>query len=88
MEYTCEDTNVALQRRLQEDMDTCAFTHFGILESAGVVRPVEPPPAVAVARTARPTVACQEPQQGRMLLFGVLACAVVAALVLARAKPA
>ena len=85
MEYTCEDTNVALQRRLQEDMDTCAFTHFGILESAGVVRPVEPPP---VARTARPAVTCQEPEQGRMLLFGVLACAVVAALVLARSKAA
>ncbi len=85
MEYTCEDTNVALQRRLQEDMDTCAFTHFGILESAGVVRPIEPPP---VARTARPTVACQEPQQNRMVLLGVLACAVLAALLLARSKAA
>jgi hypothetical protein len=43
MGYLCEDPNDALQRRLMEDMDTCAHTHFGMLEKTGAIdAPVEP----------------------------------------------
>jgi hypothetical protein len=37
MGYLCEDPNDALQRRMHEDMDTCAFTHFGMLEKTGAI---------------------------------------------------
>ena len=37
MVYVCEDPNDALQRRMHEDMDTCAFTHFGMLEKTGAI---------------------------------------------------
>jgi hypothetical protein len=43
MGYLCEDPNDALQRRLMEDMDTCAHTHFGMLEKTGAIdAPAEP----------------------------------------------
>lgn len=39
VDYMCEDPNDALQRRMHEDMDTCAFTHHGMLRKTGVLEP-------------------------------------------------
>ena len=44
VDYMCEDPNDALQRRMHEDMDTCAFTHHGMLRKTGALEtPAEPP---------------------------------------------
>jgi hypothetical protein len=39
VDYMCEDPNDALQRRMHEDMDTCAYTHHGMLRKTGAIEP-------------------------------------------------
>lgn len=85
MEYTCEDTNIALQRRLHDDMDTCAFTHFGLLETTGVVQPPAPPVARARATQGPPAAPAAMDTQ-KMMWVGVLVALVVAAIVYGRTK--
>lgn len=88
MVYVCEDPNDALQRRMHEDMDTCAFTHFGMLEKTGAVEavPSRAQPADGAAYEPRATVApprvevlAPEPHSIE-LLHVVIAVAAVAAI--------
>ena len=83
MQYVCEDPNDALQRRMHEDMDTCAFTHFGMLEKTGAIdaprasRPDEPPAAPrAVAEERAPSEGA--PARGTEPPYALLALAAVA----------
>ena len=85
MGYACEDPNDALQRRLMEDMDTCAYTHFGMLEKTGAVdaprasRADEPPAAPRfVAEKSAPSE--QAPTRASEPPYALLALAAVAAI--------
>ena len=80
MEYTCEDTNIALQRRLHDDMDTCAFTHFGLLETTGVVQPPRVPAPVAPVPRETPRPACVAQDTQKVMWVVALVALVVAAV--------
>ena len=86
MGYVCEDPNTALQRRLMEDMDTCAYTHFGLLEKTGAIdappparrdEPPAAPPRVVAAQYAPPADA---PARGGEPAYALLALAAIAAI--------
>jgi hypothetical protein len=90
----CEDPNDALQRRLMEDMDTCAYTHFGMLEKTGAVEapraeePLVPAPRAVEARAVEER-AVAEPKrefEPAYALIGLAVFVAVAVFLYARRK--
>jgi hypothetical protein len=94
MRYVCEDPNDALQRRLMEDMDTCAYTHFGMLEKTGAIEapraeePLVPAPRAVEARAVEER-AVAEPKRDfepAYALIGLAVFVAVAVFLYARRK--
>jgi hypothetical protein len=94
MRYVCEDPNDALQRRLMEDMDTCAYTHFGMLEKTGAIEapraeePLVPAPRAVEARAVEER-AVAEPKrefEPAYALIGLAVFVAVAVFLYARRK--
>ena len=94
MRYVCEDPNDALQRRLMADMDTCAYTHFGMLEKTGAIEapraeePLVPAPR-AVGERAVEERAVAEPKRDvepAYALIGLAILVAIAAFLYARRK--
>ena len=94
MRYVCEDPNDALQRRLMEDMDTCAYTHFGMLEKTGAIEapraeePLVPAPRAVEARAVEER-AVAEPKrefEPAYALIGLAAFVAIAVFLYARRK--
>jgi hypothetical protein len=85
MRYVCEDPNDALQRRLMEDMDTCAYTHFGMLEKTGAVEapraeePLVPAPRAVEARAVEER-AVAEPKREFEPAYALIGLAVFVAI--------
>lgn len=95
MRYVCEDPNDALQRRLMEDMDTCAYTHFGMLEKTGAIdapraeEPLVPAPRAVEAARAVEERAVAEPKrefEPAYALIGFAVFVAVAVFLYARRK--
>jgi hypothetical protein len=95
MRYVCEDPNDALQRRLMEDMDTCAYTHFGMLEKTGAIEapraeePLVPAPRAVEAARAVEERAVAEPKrefEPAYALIGLAVFVAVAVFLYARRK--
>jgi hypothetical protein len=85
MRYVCEDPNDALQRRLMEDMDTCAYTHFGMLEKTGAIEapraeePLVPAPRAVEARAVEAR-AVEEPKREFEPAYALIGLAVFVAI--------
>jgi LPXTG-motif cell wall-anchored protein len=88
MRYVCEDPNDALQRRLTEDMDTCAYTHFGMLEKTGAIEapraeePLVPAPRAVGAVEARAVEerAVAEPKREFEPAYALIGLAILVAI--------
>ena len=94
MRYVCEDPNDALQRRLMEDMDTCAYTHFGMLEKTGAIEapraeePLVPAPRAVEARAVEARAAAEPKRdfEPAYALIGLAILVAIAAFLYARWK--
>lgn len=94
MRYVCEDPNDALQRRLMEDMDTCAYTHFGMLEKTGAIEapraeePLVPAPRAVEARAVEERAAAEPKRdfEPPYALIGLAVFVAIAVFLYARRK--